>query len=125
MKVVIIPSLTELKIKLNPRPKTTIAKPPNIIMPWMFAPCPEAMPKGLIEAEIKGSTLKEFLNEISSHYKKAGVDLEIINAKRNDVDLDYEVFLNGKKYTELPFGLETKLEKGNEVVVKMVMLFDG
>jgi hypothetical protein len=33
--------------------------------------------------------------------------------------------VNGKKYVGLPQGLETKLRKGNEVVIKMNWRWDG
>ena len=125
MRVVIIPSLTELRIKVNPTKKVTREGLPYIVMPWMFAPWPEAKNKGVIEAEIEGSTLRALLNELSVFYKKAGVDFEPINSKTNDVDFDYEVLVNGKKHVGLPLGLETKLGNGNEVVVKMNMLWDG
>ena len=125
MRVVIIPSLTELRIKVNPANKVTREGLPYIVIPWMFAPWPEAKNKGVIEAEIEGSTLRVLLSELSVFYKKAGVDFEPINSKTNDVDSDYEILVNGKKYVGLPLGLETKLGNGNEVVVKMNMLWDG
>ncbi len=125
MRVVIIPSLTELRIKVNPTKKETREGSPYIIMPWMFAPWPEAKTKGVIEVEIEGANLRALLNELSVFYKKAGVDFEPINSKTNDVDLDYEILVNGKKYVALPQGLETKLRKGNEVVIKMNWRWDG
>ena len=125
MRIVIIPSLTELRIKINPSEKAIWEEGTDVVLPWMFAPCPEAKSKGMIETDIECSTLRALLNGLSCYYRKAGIELELINPKRNDVDFDYEVFVNGEKYIDLPLGLETKLKKGNEVVVKMVMLFDG
>ena len=125
MKVVIIPGLIELKIKVNPTKKVTREGLPYIVMPWMFAPWPEAKSKGVVEVEIKGLTLRALLNELSGFYKKASVDFEPINSKTNDVDFDYEILVNGKKYVGLPQGLETKLRKGNEVVIKMNWRWDG
>ena len=125
MRVVIIPSLTELRIKVNPTKEVTREGLPNILMPWMFAPWPEAKNKGVIEAEIEGSTLRALLSELSVSYKKAGVDFKPINSKTNDVDFDYEILLNGKKYVDLPLKLETELGNRNEIVVKMNMLWDG
>ena len=125
MRVVIIPSLTELRIKVNPAKQATREGLSNILMPWMFAPWPEAKNKGVIEAEIEGPTLRALLKELSVFYKKAGVDFEPINLKTNDVDFDYEILVNGKKYVDLPLGLETTLRNGSEVVVKMNMLWDG
>jgi hypothetical protein len=125
MKVVIIPGLVELRIKVNPKKKVTREGLPYIVMPWMFAPWPEAKTKGVIELEIKSLTLRELLNELSSFYKKASVDFEPINSKTNDVDFDYEILVNGKKYVGLTEGLETKLRKGSEVVIKMNWRWDG
>jgi hypothetical protein len=125
MKVVIFPGLVELKIKVNPTKKVTREGLPFIVMPWMFAPWPEAKDKGVIEVEIEGVNLRALLNELSVLYKRAGVDFEPINSKTNDVDFDYEILVNGKKYIALPQGLETKLRKGNEVVIKMNWRWDG
>ena len=125
MKVVIFPGLVELRIKVNPAKKVTREGLPYIVMPWMFAPWPEAKSKGVVEVEIEGTTLRALLSELSVFYKKAGVDFEPINSKTNDVDFDYEILVNGKKYVGLPQGLETKLRKGNEVVVKMNWRWDG
>ena len=125
MKVVIFPGLVELKIKVNPTKKVTREGLPYIVMPWMFAPWPEAKDKGVIEVEVEGTTLRALLNELSVFYRKAGVDFEPINSKTNDVDFDYEILVNGKKYVVLPQGLETKLRKGNEVVIKMNWRWDG
>jgi len=125
MKVVIFPGLVELKIKVNPTKKVTREGLPYIVMPWMFAPWPEAKDKGVIEVEIEGATLRALLNELSVFYKNAGVDFEPINSKTNDVDFDYDILVSGKKYVGLPQGLETKLRKGNEVVIKMNWRWDG
>ncbi len=125
MKVVIFPGLVELRIKVNPTKKVTREGLPYIVMPWMFAPWPEAKDKGVIEVEIEGATLRALLNELSVFYKKAGVDFEPINLKTNDVDFDYDILVNRKKYVGLPQGLETKLRKGNEVVIKMNWRWDG
>jgi hypothetical protein len=94
-------------------------------MPWMFAPWPEAKSKGVIEVAIEGVTLRTLLNELSVFYKNASVDFEPINLKTNDVDFDYEILVNGKKYVALTHGLDTKLRKGNEVVIKMNWRWDG
>jgi hypothetical protein len=125
VKVVIFPGLVELRIKVNPTKKVSREGLPYIVMPWMFAPWPEAKSKGLIEVEIEGLTLRSLLNELSVFYKSAGVDFEPINSKTNDIDFDYEVLVNGKKYIGLTRGLDTRLRKGNEVVVKMNWRWDG
>jgi hypothetical protein len=69
MKAVIIPGLVELRIKVNPTKKVTREGLPYIVMPWMFAPWPEAKSSGVIEIEIKGETLRAFLNELSDFSK--------------------------------------------------------
>jgi hypothetical protein len=125
MKVAITPGLVELRIRVKPTKKVTRKGLPYIVMPWMFAPWPEAKSKGVIEVEIKGMTLRALLNELSGFYKNVSVDFEPINSKTNDVDFDYEILVNGKKYVGLTHGLDTKLIKGNEVVVKMNWRWDG
>jgi len=125
MRVVIIPGLVELRIRVNPTQEVTREGLPYIVMPWMFAPWPESKSKGIIEIEVKGETLRTLLSELSDLYKKAKVDFEPINARTNDVDFDYEILINGKRYVALAQGLDTKLKKGNEVVIKMNWRWDG
>jgi molybdopterin converting factor small subunit len=125
MKVVIIPGLVELRIKINPRGEVTRKGLPYIVMPWMFAPWPEAREKGVVEIAIKGETLRELLVELSDQYKRVNVDFEPVNPKTNDVDFDYDVSLSGKNYIGLSKGLDTKLRGGNEVVLKMNWRWDG
>ena len=125
MRVVIIPGLVELRIRVNPTQEVTREGLPYIVMPWMFAPWPESKSKGIIEIEVKGETLRTLLSELSDLYKKAKVDFEPINARTNDVDFDYEILMNGKKYVALTHALDTKLKKGNEVVIKMNWRWDG
>jgi len=125
MKVVIIPGLVELRIKINPRGEVTRKGLPYIVMPWMFAPWPEAKKEGVIETTIKGETLRELLVELSDQYKRVNVDFEPVNPKTNDVDFDYDVSLSGKNDIGLSKGLDTKLRGGNEVVIKMNWRWDG
>jgi molybdopterin converting factor small subunit len=125
MRVVIIPGLTELRIKIDPTRKVTREGLPYILMPWMFAPWPEAREKGVVEIVIKGETLRELLVELSGRYKQVSVDFEPVNPKTKDVDFDYDVSVNGKNYIGLSKGLDTKLRGGNEVVIKMNWRWDG
>jgi molybdopterin converting factor small subunit len=125
MRVVITPGLVELRIRINPKGEATREGLPYIVMPWMFAPWPESKSKGIIEIEIKGETLRALLSELTDLYKKTGVDFEPINARTNDVDFDYEILMNGKKYVALSQGLDTKLKKGSEVIIKMNWRWDG
>jgi hypothetical protein len=123
--VVIFPGLVELRIKVNPTKKVSREGLPYIVMPWMFAPWPEAKRKGVIEVEIKGGTLRALLTELSDLYRKANVDFEPVNPKTNDVDFDYEIMVNGKRYVALTYGLDTKLRKGDRVLIKMNWRWDG
>ena len=125
MRVAIVPGLVELRIKINPKGEVTRKGLPYIVMPWMFAPWPEAREKGVVEIAIKGETLRELLVELSDQYKRVNVDFEPVNSRTNDVDFDYEILVNGKKYVGLTQGLDTKLRKGNEVAIKMNWRWDG
>lgn len=125
MKVVILPGLVELRIKVDPKGEVTREGLPYIVMPWMFAPWPEAKDRGVVEIEINGETLRDLLNELSRLYKAADVDFEPINPRTNDIDFDYEIIVNGKRYVVLGKGLDTKLRKNSEVLIKMNWRWDG
>ncbi len=98
MKVVIIPGLVELRIKVNPLKEVTREGLPYIVMPWMFAPWPETKSKGVVETDVKGKTLRALLAELSARYKQENVDFEPINPNTNDVDFDYDIFMNSQNY---------------------------
>ena len=125
MKAAIIPGLTELRIRIAPSRKVTREGLPYILMPWMLAPWPDLKDKGVAEIEVMGQTLRDLLSELSDRYKKANVDFEPINPKTGDVDFDYDVSVGGKNYIGLSRGLDTKLRKGSEVVIKMNWRWDG
>ena len=125
MKVAIIPGLTELRIKIGPKSKVTRQGQPHIVMPWMWAPWPEAQKKGVIETQAGGKTLRSLLLELSRQYKAAKVDFEPVNPKTKDVDFDYDVFMNGQNYVGLPKGLDTGIKAGDEVLIKMNWRWDG
>ncbi len=125
MRIIILPGLVELRIKVEPKGEVSREGLPYIVMPWMFAPWPEAKEKGVVELEIRAETLRDLLNELSSIYKKADVDFEPINPKTNDVDFDYEIIMDGKRYVTLNKGLDTRLRKGSEVLIKMNWRWDG
>jgi len=125
VRVVIIPGLVELRILVNPAKNETPQGLPYIVMPWMFAPWPEARSKRVIETEIEGETLRQLLTGLSDQYKRANVDFEPIHPGKNDVDFDYDLFVNGQNYVGLPKGLDTKLRKGDEVLIKMNWRWDG
>lgn len=125
MKVSIIPGLVELSMEVKPLKEVTRKGLPYTVMPWMFVPWPEAKSKGVIEIEVKDATLRVLLTELSDRYKKVNVDFEPINPRTNDVDFDYDIFMNGQNYVSLPKGLDTKLRKGDEVLIKMDWRWDG
>lgn len=122
MRVAIIPSCTELIIIVNPAGELTRGSCRSII-PGLYAPWPdEAQQKGVIEVEVKGDTLKALLTKLQELYKQVNVDFEPINPMTNDLDFDYDVFVNGKNYVTLPHGLDAKLRDSDEVKVKMLWL---
>jgi hypothetical protein len=125
LRIAIIPGLVELRIKINPKGNVGRKGLPYIVMPWMFAPWPDARGKGAVELVIKGETLRELLVELSDPYRKANVDFEPINPKTMDVDFDYDVSVNGRNYVGLSKSLDTKLRVGNEVIIKMNWRWDG
>jgi molybdopterin converting factor small subunit len=125
MKAAIMPGFSELIIKVNPLAEVTREGLLTIIMPWLYAPWPEAREKGVIEMEVQGETLRELLTTISDRYKEADVDVGLINPRTNDLDFDYDVLINGKDYVTLPHGLDTKLKDADEVKVKILWRWDG
>ena len=125
LRVVIIPGFVELRITINPKGEATRKGLPYIVMPWMFAPWPEAKEKGVIDILIEGETLRDLLVGLSDQYKQAHVDFEPINPKTDDVDFDYDVSVNGKNYVGLKKGLDTRLRSGNEILIKMNWRWDG
>ena len=125
MKAAITPGFSELIIIVNPAEKVTREGLLTINMPWLYAPWPDAREKGVIEAEVKGETLRALLTTLAEAYKQAGVDFEPINPRTNDMDEDYDVFVNGKNYVTIPHGLNTKLEDGDKVKVKILWRWDG
>lgn len=124
MKVAIIPRFTELRIIINPSGELP-SRPPSAIMPWMYAPWPDAKNKGVIEIEVGGETLRALVTQVADIYKQANVNFNPVDSATNDIDLDYEVVLNNKNYEGLPDGLETKLKDDDEVYIKMAWRWDG
>ena len=125
MRIVIMPGFSELIIIVNPTQEVTREGMLSIVMPWLYAPWPHAREKGIIEAEMDGDTLRTLLAELSARYKEANVDFQPINPTTNDLDFDYDVFVNGKNYVALAHGLDAKLKDGDTVKVKMLWRWDG
>ena len=125
MKAVIMPGFSELIIMINPAKEVTRQGLLTIVMPWLYAPWPDAQEKGVIQIEVEGETLRALLAELSDRYKQANVDFEPINPKTNDLDFDYDVVVNGKNYVTLAGGLDAKLRDGDEVKLKISWRWDG
>ena len=125
MKAAIMPGFSELTIIVNPTGEVTREGMPSIIMPWLYAPWPDAKGEGVIQIEVKGETLRALLAELSHRYKQANVDFEPINPGTNDLDFDYDVYVNDRNYVALPHGLDAELEDGDEVKVKILWRWDG
>ncbi len=125
MKTAIMPGFSELIIIANPVKEVTREGLLNIIMPWLYAPWPDAQKKGVIDMEVPGDTLKALLIELSRRYQEANVDFVPLDRQANQLDVDYDVTVNDKNYLSLPAGLDTKLEAGDKVKVKMMWRWDG
>jgi molybdopterin converting factor small subunit len=120
MKAAIAPGFSELIITVNPSAKATREGLLNLYMPWLFAPWPEAREKGVVEMEVEGETIRALVTTLTRAYKQAGVDFEPINPATNDMDEDYDVLINGKDYNTTPGRLDTKLEDGDKVKLKIL-----
>jgi len=125
MRVAIMPGFSELIIIVNPAREVTREGLLNIIMPWLYAPWPDAKRKGVIEMEVEGETSRALLAELSERYKQANVDFEPIDPRTNDLDFDYDLFVNDKRYEAIPHQLDAKLRDGDKVKVKMLWRWDG
>ena len=125
MKAVIMPGFSELIIVVNPTQEVTRGGMVSIVMPWLYAPWPQAQEKGIIEKEIDGDTLRALLAELSAQYKAANVDFQLINPTTNDLDFDYDVLVNGKNYIASADGLDAKLKDDDAVIVKVLWRWDG
>jgi len=125
VKVAIMPAFSELIIIINPASEVTREGLLNIIMPWLYTPWPDARAKGVIEMAVEGETLRALLTGLGEQYKQANIDLEPIAPGTNDLDFDYDVLINSKRYEGLPHGLDVKLKDGDEVKVKILWRWDG
>jgi hypothetical protein len=125
VKAVIMPGFSELFVVVSPTREVTREGLLSIVMPWLYAPWPQAQEKGIVEIEFKGDTLRALLTELSAQYKKANVDFQPINPTTNDLDFDYDVLLNDKNYVALAGGLDARLQADDRVQVKMLWRWDG
>jgi len=125
MRVVIMPGFSELIIVANPTQEVTRKGMLSIVMPWLYAPWPNAKEKGIIEMDVNGDTLRALLVELTARYKEANVDFQPISPTTNDLDFDYDVLVNGKNYVTSADGLDAKLIDDDTVIVKMLWRWDG
>ena len=125
MRAVILPGFSELIIVVNPTHEVTREGMLTIVMPWLYAPWPNAKEKGIIEMEIEGNTLRELLVKLTARYKEANVDFQPISPTTNDLDFDYDVLINGKNYIASADGLDAKLKDDDTVIVKVLWRWDG
>jgi molybdopterin converting factor small subunit len=125
MRSVILPGFSELIIVVNPIHEVTRQGMLSLVMPWLYAPWPNAKEKGIIEMEIDGDTLRALLVELSARYKEANVEFQPINSATNDVDFDYDVLVNDKNYIVSADRLDVKLKNDDIVKVKMLWRWDG
>jgi molybdopterin converting factor small subunit len=120
-----MPGFSELLIIVNPTREVTREGMLSIVMPWLYAPWPQARGKGIVELEFAGDTLRALLLELSARYKAANVDFQPVNPATGDLDFDYDVLVNGKNYVALAGGLDAKLKDDDSVKVKMLWRWDG
>lgn len=125
MHVVIYPGFAELIIYIDPPDDFVLESPPSVTMPSLYAPWMESRGKGNIKLGVPGDTLRSLLTELSNQYRKVNADFAPIDPSTNDVDFDYDIFVNGKNYVSLPHGLDATLKQGDEVRVKMMWRWDG
>lgn len=125
MKLFILPGFSELIVMVNPVEKVTRGKLLNLKMPWLSAPWPESQKTGIAEVDMKGSTLRDLLTTITKEYERVSMEFYPIDTSIDDVDTDYDVLVNDKNYITLPKKLDTKLNDGDRVNLKMVWHWDG
>jgi hypothetical protein len=125
MKIVIMPGFLELNIVVNPTYQVKRKSRSSTGVPQLYAPWPGSKRKGIIELEVAGETLRDLLADIGNRYKKANVDFEPIDQQNNQLDSDFDVWLNKNKYSTLSEGLGTRLKADDEVRVRILWRWDG
>jgi molybdopterin converting factor small subunit len=114
MKAVIKFGFSELIIEVDPTKKIIEQSIINVL-PGIYAPWPEAKNKGTVELEISGNTLRALLTELCQNYQQVNSDFIPYDHNTNQVNLDYEVLVNGNEYSV--FGLDTKLKENDKIKV--------
>ena len=98
MRIVIIPRFVELYIMINPIGEVNRGVASSAIVPWMYAPWPDARRTGIVEIEVKGETLRPLLTELAHRYEQTDFDFTPIDPRTRDVDADYAVLINDQNY---------------------------
>ena len=116
MKVLVIPRTIDLRILIDPVDDVNIESGLSVI-PGAYDYWPEARDKGFVEMEIAGNTLRALLTEISDRYHRSGINIGPICPVTNDVKNTYDVYVNDKNYVRTSQGLDTILNKDDEVKI--------
>jgi hypothetical protein len=125
MKAVVMPGFSQLIVVIDPTREVTRQGLISVVMPWLYAPWPEAKEKGISETQIEGATLRALLFGLAARYKAANVDFQPVNTVTGDLDFDYDVSVNGASYLSLDGGLDTKLQTDDTVKIDMLWRWDG
>jgi len=125
VKAVIMPGFSQLNIVINPTREVTREGLISVVMPWLYAPWPQASEKGIAETQVEGETLRAMLIGLAASYKAAKVDFQPLHPETNDLDFDYDVSVNGASYLSLENGLDTKLQSDDSVKIDMLWRWDG
>jgi hypothetical protein len=116
MKVVVIPRTIDVRIIIDPVDELEIESALSVI-PGAYDYWPEAKEKGFVEIEIAGNTLRALLTEISDRYHRSGINIGPICPVTKDIRNTCDVFVNDKNYVRTPRGLDTVLNKNDEVKI--------
>jgi hypothetical protein len=120
-----MPGFSQLNIVVDPTREVTREGLIAVVMPWLYAPWPQASEKGIAETMVEGDTLRALLGGLAACYKAAKVDSQPLDPGTNDLDFDYDVSVNGIKYLSLEDGLDTKLRSDDSVKIDMLWRWDG
>jgi hypothetical protein len=125
VKAVVMPGFSQLNIVVDPTREVTREGLISVVMPWLYAPWPQASEKGIAETQVDGDSLRALLAGLANRYKAAKVDFQPLNPATNDLDFDYDVSVNGTSYLSLDGGLDTKLKSDDSVKIDMLWRWDG
>jgi hypothetical protein len=125
VKAVVMPGFSQLNIVVDPTREVTRQGLIAVVMPWLYAPWPQASEKGIAETQVEGDTLRALLTGLADRYKAAKVDFQPLNPATNDLDFDYDVSVNGTSYLSLDGGLDTNLQSDDSVKIDMLWRWDG